>query len=75
MRARLQGQYALPDVFDGTAEADGTIPLTQPLQTQGQRPLFNPFDDAVECPKCGGRMIRAGSCYACRDCGDTTGCG
>ena len=75
VRARLQGQYALPDVFDGTAEADGTVPLTQPLQTQGQRPLFNPFDDAVECPKCGGRMIRAGSCYACRDCGDTTGCG
>ena len=23
----------------------------------------------------GGRMIRAGTCYTCRDCGTSTGCG
>ena len=76
VRARLQGHYALPNPFGAVgAVADEPLPLAQPRQTEGQRPLFNPFDDAVECPKCGGRMIRAGSCYACRDCGDTTGCG
>jgi len=40
----------------------------------GQTALFNAFEDAVECAKCGGRMIRTGSCYTCRDCGTNTGC-
>jgi ribonucleoside-diphosphate reductase alpha chain len=40
----------------------------------GQTSLFNAFEDAVECAKCGGRMIRTGSCYTCRDCGQNTGC-
>ncbi len=40
----------------------------------GQTALFNAFEDAVECAKCGGRMIRTGSCYTCRDCGQNTGC-
>ena len=25
-------------------------------------------------PKCGGRMVRTGTCYTCRDCGTNTGC-
>ena len=25
-------------------------------------------------PRCGGRMVRTGSCYTCRDCGTNTGC-
>ena len=36
--------------------------------------LFNPFADAMECAKCGGSMVRTGSCYTCRDCGTNTGC-
>jgi tRNA(Ile2) C34 agmatinyltransferase TiaS len=36
--------------------------------------LFNAHEDAVECAKCGGRMVRTGSCYTCRDCGQNTGC-
>ncbi len=32
------------------------------------------WEDAVECAKCGGRMVRTGSCYTCRDCGTNTGC-
>jgi N,N'-diacetylchitobiose transport system substrate-binding protein len=35
---------------------------------------FIPWDDAQECAKCGGRMVRTGSCYTCRDCGQNTGC-
>ena len=41
----------------------------------GQTALFNPHEDAIECNRCGGRMVRAGTCYTCRDCGTTTGCG
>jgi ribonucleoside-diphosphate reductase alpha chain len=40
----------------------------------GQTALFNAFEDAQECAKCGGRMVRTGSCYTCRDCGTNTGC-
>jgi ribonucleoside-diphosphate reductase alpha chain len=40
----------------------------------GQTALFNSWEDAVECAKCGGRMVRTGSCYTCRDCGTNTGC-
>ena len=40
----------------------------------GQTALFNAFEDAQECARCGGRMVRTGSCYTCRDCGTNTGC-
>jgi ribonucleoside-diphosphate reductase alpha chain len=41
----------------------------------GQTALFNAWEDAVECAKCGGRKVRTGACYTCRDCGDNSGCG
>ena len=40
----------------------------------GQTALFNSWEDAVECARCGGRMVRTGTCYTCRDCGTNTGC-
>jgi ribonucleoside-diphosphate reductase alpha chain len=61
------------DILDGngngfdSAEANPTPP-------PGQTALFNAWEDAVECAKCGGRMVRTGSCYTCRDCGHNTGC-
>ena len=42
--------------------------------TPGQTALFNAFEDAQECARCGGTMVRTGSCYTCRDCGTNTGC-
>jgi ribonucleoside-diphosphate reductase alpha chain len=50
---------------------------TPPAETPapGQTALFNSFEDAIECNRCGGRMVRAGTCYTCRDCGTSTGCG
>jgi ribonucleoside-diphosphate reductase alpha chain len=45
------------------------------LASPGQTALFNNWEDAVECSRCGGRMVRAGTCYTCRDCGTSTGCG
>ncbi|MGA7304733.1 MAG: vitamin B12-dependent ribonucleotide reductase [Rhodothermales bacterium] len=31
--------------------------------------------DAPSCPNCGSIMIRAGACYSCANCGNTSGCG
>src|SRR5487761_1894553 len=52
----------------------GEAPAPAEALTPGQTALFNSWEDAVECARCGGRMIRTGSCYPCRDCGTNTGC-
>lgn len=31
-------------------------------------------DDTPMCSNCGMAMVRAGSCYSCKDCGETSGC-
>ena len=54
---------------NGTANAESVA-----APPPGQAALFNAWEDAVECAKCGGRMVRTGSCYTCRDCGQNTGC-
>jgi ribonucleoside-diphosphate reductase alpha chain len=63
VRAKLADQYA----------NGGATPVEAPAP--GQTALFNSFEDAIECNRCGGRMVRAGTCYTCRDCGTSTGCG
>jgi ribonucleoside-diphosphate reductase alpha chain len=65
VRARLSAAYA-----NGAPEVPE---LEHP--TPGQTALFNAHEDAIECSRCGGRMVRAGTCYTCRDCGTSTGCG
>jgi hypothetical protein len=69
VKARMAQRY------NGGAESTPEAPA-EPLEAPppGQTALFNAWDDAVECAKCGGRMIRTGSCYTCRDCGTNTGC-
>ena len=69
VRARMTASYnaganAAPTAADPTFEAPPA----------GQTALFNSWEDAVECARCGGRMVRTGSCYTCRDCGTNTGC-
>ncbi len=66
VRAKLADQYANGGTTS-TPPADAPAP--------GQTALFNSFEDAIECNRCGGRMVRAGTCYTCRDCGTSTGCG
>ena len=66
VKARLAAAYA--DAGDHAAAA---VALDAP--PPGQTALFNQWEDAVECAKCGGRMVRTGSCYTCRDCGTNTG--
>jgi len=60
------------DLLEGNGGTDVADPA--PAPPPGQTALFNAFEDAVECAKCGGRMVRTGSCYTCRDCGNNTGC-
>jgi ribonucleoside-diphosphate reductase alpha chain len=64
VKARLAERYANGGGTAAPAEAP----------PPGQTALFNSWEDAVECAKCGGRMVRTGSCYTCRDCGTNTGC-
>jgi ribonucleoside-diphosphate reductase alpha chain len=59
------------DILEGKVPPDPEAPIASP----GQTALFNAWEDAVECAKCGGRMVRTGACYTCRDCGQNTGCG
>jgi ribonucleoside-diphosphate reductase alpha chain len=66
VKARLAAAYSAGD--DPAAAAPDPAP-------KGQTALFNSHEDAIECSRCGGRMIRAGTCYTCRDCGTSTGCG
>ncbi|HSB38312.1 MAG TPA: vitamin B12-dependent ribonucleotide reductase [Gaiellaceae bacterium] len=65
VKAKLAAQYSGEST--PSAEAAEAAP-------PGQTALFNAWEDAVECAKCGGRMVRTGSCYTCRDCGTNTGC-
>ena len=67
VRARLSAAYA--------AGAPAPPDLDLPAPSVGQTALFNTHEDAIECSRCGGRMVRAGTCYTCRDCGTSTGCG
>jgi ribonucleoside-diphosphate reductase alpha chain len=64
VRANLAARYTSGE---GSTVAEPPAP--------GQTALFNPHEDAIECNRCGGRMVRAGTCYTCRDCGTSTGCG
>jgi ribonucleoside-diphosphate reductase alpha chain len=66
VRARMAERFA-----NGDTAAE---PYTAEPAPPGQTALFNSWEDAVECARCGGRMVRTGSCYTCRDCGTNTGC-
>jgi len=66
VKARLAQRYEGGDAPTGPEPAEAPPP--------GQTALFNSWEDAVECARCGGRMVRTGSCYTCRDCGTNTGC-
>jgi ribonucleoside-diphosphate reductase alpha chain len=67
VKARLAAAY-------NAAPEEGAAVATVEASPPGQTALFNTHEDAVECARCGGRMVRTGSCYTCRDCGTNTGC-
>ena len=69
VKAKLAQAYA-----NGGTAGQGGDPAPAEALPPGQKALFNNWEDAVECARCGGRMVRTGSCYTCRDCGTNTGC-
>jgi ribonucleoside-diphosphate reductase alpha chain len=69
VKARLAAAYS-----DAGEEAVSTLAAITEAPPPGQTALFNQWEDAIECSRCGGRMVRTGSCYTCRDCGTNTGC-
>ncbi len=68
VKARLAAAYT-----EAGGEAAAVAAALEPVPA-GQTALFNQWEDAQECARCGGRMVRTGSCYTCRDCGTNTGC-
>jgi ribonucleoside-diphosphate reductase alpha chain len=64
----------LAAAYQDAGEHAAAAVAIDPSPPAGQTALFNQWEDAVECAKCGGRMVRTGSCYTCRDCGTNTGC-
>ena len=65
----------------GSASTKTAIPLTLETKVKETPELAAPltsFDnqsDAPACENCGMIMVRAGSCYKCNNCGNTSGCG
>ena len=61
----------LPGLEEATVETSiGAEPVLDPPS-----PHPGALSDAPLCSTCGDRMVRAGTCYTCRSCGNTSGCG
>ncbi|MBI5475802.1 MAG: vitamin B12-dependent ribonucleotide reductase [Ignavibacteriales bacterium] len=48
--------------------------ITAPTREQTEKEVFQQQADAPPCHQCGSIMVRSGSCYKCRNCGETSGC-
>ncbi|MEQ9104441.1 MAG: vitamin B12-dependent ribonucleotide reductase [Rhodothermales bacterium] len=48
---------------------------TTVTHTETETLTFNNQEDAPPCANCGSITVRAGACYSCPNCGNTSGCG
>ena len=53
---------------------DSVPPPAPDAMREAQHRTYVAQADAPFCPNCGDMMVRAGSCYRCYSCGDTSGC-
>lgn len=53
---------------------DSVPPPAPDAAREAQHRTYVAQADAPFCPNCGDMMVRAGSCYRCYSCGDTSGC-
>jgi ribonucleoside-diphosphate reductase alpha chain len=67
--------------LETTEEAHAPLPPPKPIVTVAPKPLeafvesnVDRSEDSPSCPACGGIMVRSGTCYACTQCGTTSGC-
>jgi ribonucleoside-diphosphate reductase alpha chain len=56
------------------AAAVASATTARPFEKAEKR-IFQSQADAPSCSSCGSIMIRAGACYKCDNCGNTSGCG
>jgi ribonucleoside-diphosphate reductase alpha chain len=61
---------AAQDREEPVADAEGQTVL--PIEES--KPIDDVYGDAPMCYSCGVKMIRAGSCHVCQQCGTTSGC-
>ena len=64
-------EKALKAALESTAPSNQ---MTLPMPEGQERNVFLSQADAPSCSACGSIMVRAGSCYACPNCGTTSGC-
>jgi ribonucleoside-diphosphate reductase alpha chain len=70
-------QPTLPGVEESVTETRQGMdmsPHRPPSESTEHRHVDIRATDAPLCMVCGNQMVRAGSCYACTDCGATSGC-
>ncbi len=70
----VQGRMPMSPNEDAVADEDaGPAPISVSIATSSQAGMGQ--IDAPACAMCGSLMVRAGSCFQCLNCGETTGCG
>jgi len=70
-----RSQPTLPGVVEATTATSQGLDLPpDPPAAAAPSAEADTVSDAPFCGQCGTQMVRAGSCYACRDCGSTSGC-
>ncbi len=68
---------SLTEAGNGTElepERGGTAEERAARLRERERAVFVAQADAPPCPECGSLMVRNGACYACLNCGATSGC-
>jgi ribonucleoside-diphosphate reductase alpha chain len=83
--AKAATQEAGTEMQEETGEApatespsSATVELSETQEAalkEAERAIFLFQSDAPPCPGCGSTMVRAGACYRCLNCGETSGCG
>jgi ribonucleoside-diphosphate reductase alpha chain len=71
-------QPTLPGVEEATVVTSQGVDVESDPPSHVERETVTasrgPASDAPLCMQCGTQMSRAGSCYACSSCGNTSGC-
>ena len=65
---------SVPSAGELSAQMQLGLTVPTPEDNTAARGITRPSSDAPMCMQCGVVMMRAGSCFACPSCGNTSGC-
>jgi ribonucleoside-diphosphate reductase alpha chain len=73
----IKDDESVDSTMSATAEKvlQSTLASAQMPLPMKEKEVFATQSDAPPCHVCGSITVRAGACYACPNCGATTGCG